>query len=125
MLTTQARQVFYIEDRLHGSTWKVVHHYSYHHIWDIPSVVVADNGHDGTLVLDVMQETSSEAFELVVELLPIDTILYCRPGTCAETVADKFVLSIIEIDDEIDCDEDVDINEIVQDYFEDNEDKDI
>ena len=75
--------------------------------------------------MDGLQETSSAVFELVVELLPIDTILYCRPGTCAETVADKFVLSIIETDDKIDCDADVDINEIVQDYFEDNEDEDI
>ena len=63
VLTTQARQVFYTEDRLHSSAWKVVHHYFHHHVLDIPTTVVVDIGRDGTLGAKVLQETSSETFE--------------------------------------------------------------
>ena len=103
ILANQAKQVFYLDDLLRGTQWKVVESVNHRQIWDI------ETGEEN-LEVDVVQDVSSSNFILTVDL---GELIMLPPQNLDEPV---LVQNVIEEDqhlgdeeahDELDEDDDL------------------
>ena len=115
ILSTQAQSVFYTDDLVNGSNWKVAHLHTARHIWDLPEDV-EDEAH---------QEVSSANFELFVELPVVDGMPYRRSDTSADVVVNGN--NIVELDDDVEDDNetvDLEVDDTVVEYVDSDDESD-
>ena len=103
ILANQAKQVFYLDDLLRGTQWKVVESVNHRQIWDI------ETGEEN-LEVDVVQDVSSSNFILTVdlgELIMLPPQNLDEPVLVQNVIEEDQHLGDEEADDELDEDDDL------------------
>ena len=111
ILTTQAKQVFYLEDPSRNRNWKVVEEVNHRKIWDHPSI-------DDDNEVDVVHDGTSSNFVLTVELGELEIMHLDRPGHTS--IIGETSRSVLDVDDDFINDDDDD--EISKDDLESTDD---
>ena len=116
ILSTQAQQVFYTEDRLNGPAWKVVQPYSNKNKWDMLEDIV-EYTNSGRNTIEILQESTSGSVELAVEVPNFESITYHRLEVASKVIVDEEVISLIETD------EDLEVDDTMVEYFDEEDAK--